>query len=223
MDKPEIIEREDGVDYNIWYNTYDPDFIEINLKSFVPYKWMAYPPVANGIYKDSILKPINRYVEQLCPAPSLVSIENNVVTLRQGNHAEMYLLHGDGEFYNVDRPHLRQYYQTKVELPVDDDCYEEIYKLYVPWFIDANVQVLFKPVDGSPFRSYQTVGVFYRTDPRQEFVKPIMIPFAFRKVGEHMVEENYGRIKRQSPMFDMVFEADDIMVAKIRKFYEERN
>lgn len=223
MEKPQIIEKEDDIDYNIWYNTYDPDFVEINLKSFVPYKWMAYPPVANGKYKDSIIKPINRYVEVLYPPPKLVSIYGNTVTLRQGNHAEIYLLHGNGEFYNVDRPHLRQYYQTKVELPLDSDCYEGIYKFYVPWFIDENIQVLFKPVEDSPFRSYQTAGYFYRADPRQEFVQPIFVPFAFRNVGDHMVEENYGRIKRQSPMFDMVFEASDIIIEKIRKFYEQHN
>lgn len=223
MKKLQIIEREDGVDYNIWYNTYDPDFIDINLKSFVPYKWMSYSFVANGKYKDSIIKPINRYVENLYPPPKLVSINNNIVTLRQGNHAEIYLLHGNGEFYNVDRPHLRQYYQTKVELPLDDDCYENIYKFYVPWFIDANIEVLFYPVEESPFRAYTTAAYFYKVNPQQEFIRPSFVPFAFKKVGDHMIEENYGRIKRQSPMFDIVFHADDIMVGKIKEFYEQYN
>jgi hypothetical protein len=47
-----------------------------------------------------------------------------------------------------------------------------------------------------------------------------MVPFQFKTVGDHMEYENFGRILRQSPMFNLTFEADDIIVERVRKFYE---
>lgn len=79
-------------DFNVWYNTYDPNFIDITEKSRIPDKWANYERVLSGKYAESIIKPLNKYVEALYPAPKLVSIEDDVVTLRQHNHAEIFLL-----------------------------------------------------------------------------------------------------------------------------------
>jgi len=36
-----------------------------------------------------------------------------------------------------------------------------------------------------------------------------------------MVNDLFGKIKRQSAMFDIVFEASDIIVQRVRKLYEQ--
>jgi hypothetical protein len=36
-----------------------------------------------------------------------------------------------------------------------------------------------------------------------------------------MIDEEYGRIKRLSPMFNLEFEADDIIISKVREFYDK--
>jgi hypothetical protein len=46
-----------------------------------------------------------------------------------------------------------------------------------------------------------------------------MIFFNFLSVGAHMIDKEYGRVKRLSPMFNLEFEANDIMINKIKEFY----
>lgn len=220
MDKPQILHNM-NYDFDIWYNTYDPVFSEISKNSRAPEKWIAFDKIRNGKYKDSILKPINKYVEELYPAPSLVSIDNNIVRLRQGNHAEMFLLiQHDGKFYNLDRPWIRQYYQTKNQLPDREDCFSGTYIFYTPWYVDENVLVKYeRPTIDSAFYSYDTESLHKQTDLSTEYLEPDFISFQFKKVGPHMDREGFGKIPRQQPMFDIVFECNDIMLKRVKEFY----
>lgn len=206
-------------EYNIWYNTYDPNFIDISQKSFVPYKWLRYLPSR----PDSILKPVNTYVENLYPAPKLISIKDNNVRLRQYSHADIYLLiEKRGNFYNVDRPWMRQYYQSKDLEVVPENCFEGVYKFYAPWVIDADVKVSFEqPPESGPFHIYSRSGNFYEIQENTEFLEPLFVPFSFKSSGDHMkIDKKFGRAKRRSPMYDIVLETTDIIVEKIRNFYE---
>lgn len=36
-----------------------------------------------------------------------------------------------------------------------------------------------------------------------------------------MVNERFGKIKRESPMFDIVFQTNDTIVQEVRSFYEK--
>ena len=47
------------------------------------------------------------------------------------------------------------------------------------------------------------------------------MPFKFKRVGPHMVNHKFGKIKRHSAMFDIVFKADGIIEEKVRNFYEQ--
>jgi hypothetical protein len=205
--------------FNIWYNTYDPDFLEISFRSRVPYKWLNYCRVESGKYSKSILKPINKYVERLYPYPDLVSIENNIVRLRQNCHADFFLLNDSDNFYNVDRPWIRQYYQSK-DLPLPENCFPGTFCFYTPWLIDADISISYEPVDNSPFWVYPSSGLNSIIDPAVEFVLPNFVKFHFKNSGEHMEDKDFGIIKRGSPMFDVVFKADDTMVKRIKDFYE---
>jgi hypothetical protein len=54
-----------------------------------------------------------------------------------------------------------------------------------------------------------------------KYIEPDFIVFNFKSVGSHMEDKTFAKIKRQSAMFDIVFEADDIMLERVRNFYEK--
>lgn len=222
MDKPKMLHNMD-YDFDIWYKTKDPIFSDISKKSRLPEKWISYSNVLSGKYKDSILKPINSYVENLYQPPELVSIEDNNVRLRQGNHAEFFLLEKrDGRFVNIDRPWMRQYYNTEESHMPMAGCFPGTFKFYVPWYIDADVHVFYEQsaVD-SPFYVYQNQSKHLVIEEDTEYLEPDFVSFHFKRVGPHMVNDRFGKIKRESAMFDIVFQADDIIVERVRKFYEQ--
>ena len=210
-------------DFDIWYKTKDPNFIEISKKSRIPDKWLNYENIDNR-YKNSIIKPINKYVETLVPAPKLIKINKNIVTLRQGNHAEFFVLYNkiNKLFKHIDRPWMRQYYNTETKFEIPNNCFPGIFKFYVPWYIDASVNILYTQPDvESPFIIYDTNIIHNKILENFTYLEPDFIPFSFKKEGFHMIDDVYGKIKRQSPMFDIVFECNDIMLKEIKEFYEK--
>lgn len=207
-----------GRNHNVWYESFDPSFLKISWESGVPGKWITFKNI-NRSYKDSIIKPINRYVEMLYPAPELVSIDSEKIVLRQKNHAEIYLLvNEDGVFYNVDRPWVRQYYQSRLP-PHDFSCFPGVYRAYVPWIIDMDIAVEFRNIDGSPFVVRNSKTNFIKILDDMEAIEPLMVPFSFSKTGVHMKEKNLGIIKIGTPMFDIIIKSNDAIEKKVREFY----
>lgn len=210
-------------DFNVWYNSYDPDFIDICAKSNVPEKWVSYSGVLSGQYKDSIIKPINSYVENLYPSPELISIKDNLVTLRQSTHAEILLLETDNKLKALDRPWIRQFYQSSHTKPTSKDCFQDSFIAYAPWFIDEDTEALISGVDSSPFFVYNLDYRYRKLLASEKYAIPVMVSFKFKKDGPHMQEKGFGKIKMGTPIFDITFEASDIIIKKIKDFYEERN
>ena len=209
--------------FNIWYESYDPVFSEISRNSRIPVKWYSFSENKSLIYKNTIIKPINRYVEILYPKPQLVSVSDNIVRLRQYNHAEFFLLEKKhGQFFNLDRPWMRQYYQTTNQLPDRDNCFKGTYIFYTPWYVDADVLVKYeRPSIETAFLSYPTESLHKKTDESIKYLEPDIIKFQFKKVGRHMDRDGFGKIARQNAMFDIVFECDDIMLKRVKDFYEK--
>jgi hypothetical protein len=220
MKEPQIL-HDMNYDFYIWYQTKDPIFSEISLKSRLPQKWVEFKYVTK--YKDSIIKPINRYVEALCPPPELISIKNNTVRLRQKNHAEFFLLiQKNGLFYNLDRPWMRQYYNTKHQIKEPSDCFPGTYIFYTPWYIDDNVKIFYeKPEQETAFFVYSNISIHKKFKETDKYIEPDFIRFHFKKEGSHMDRPGFGKIPRQTPMFDIVFECDDIMLNRVKDFYEQ--
>lgn len=212
----------ESFNFNIWYETYDPNFIEISQKSLVPEKWLSYQAIDHDKFSGDILKPINKYVEALYPKPELVSIVKNTVTLRQRNHAQIFLLDSEEEFITRDRPHMRQYYQTKKKFETRESCYEPAYLFYAPWFLDENIDAkLTQPGEESPFEVYESFVSYTKEDRAARYVEPKFIPFKFKRQGPHMKQESFGKIDKGSAMFDIVFDLNDILIEEIRKIYEK--
>jgi hypothetical protein len=223
LEKPPITTHEIN-NFDIWYDTKDPFFTELSQRSNIPVGWLSYQKILSGQNKDSVIKPINRYVERLVPPPELISIENNIVRLRQRNHAEFFLLEkDDGTFYNVDRPWQRQYYNSALDFEAEN-CFPGTFKFYVPWFIDEKVIAYFHPpLEDSPFKTYPTVANYDKIPDNARFVEPHFVPFRFKRVGSHMVDEKFGKIPLKSAMYDITFYADDIIIERVKEFYDKQN
>jgi hypothetical protein len=221
MDKPKML-HEMNYDFDVWYKTKDPVFSQISKDSRLPEKWISYSKALSEKYKDSIVKPINAYVDALYPMPKLISTENNIVRLRQENHADFFLLERkDGSFVNIDRPWMRQYYNTEEDHMPMAGCFPGTFKFYTPWYIDEDVYVSYENIENSPFYVYDK-GYLHNSLPEaMNYLEPDFVSFHFKRVGPHMVNERFGKIKRGSPMFDIVFQANDIIVERVRNFYEQ--
>lgn len=220
--EPKMLHNMD-YDFDVWYKTKDPIFSQISKDSRLPKKWVEYSGVVKGKYANSIIKPINAYVEALYPMPKLISIKDNTVRLRQTNHAEFFLLERkDGVFVNIDRPWMRQYYNTEeTHIPMAG-CFPGTFKFYTPWYIDADLDISYEPPEeDSPFYVYGTKSQHSAVEETAKYLEPDFVSFHFKRVGPHMVNERFGKIKRDSPMFDIVFQASDIIVERVRKFYEQ--
>jgi hypothetical protein len=221
-------------DFFIWHKSKSESFLWINKRSRVPSRWLSYPEGIKGKDND-IIKPINLYVDRLYPKPKLISIDNNVVTLQQTNHAEIFLVNSpeiintmerdepykERIMWNLDRPWIRQYYLSDREDFGDSaTCFNQTFRFYVPWIIDENISVDIRQPESSSFLISEDTISFKKIPNNTQHVDPPFVHFQFKKIGNHMIDQEYGKISRFSPMYNMVFEASDIMVKEIRRFYE---
>jgi hypothetical protein len=207
--------------FNVWYKSFTESFLDINKNSNIKPSWLEYSHVLDGEYKNSIIKPINHYVEKLYVKPNLLSIVGNIVTLQQTNHAEIFLLQMNFEdkLKALDRPHMRQFYMSD-KTNSTGTRFDQVYRFYIPWFLDidgAKIKVL-QP-ENSPFIIEEKEFISKKYEKNYAYVEPEMIFFNFKSDGPHMIDEEFGRIKRLSPMFNLEFEADDIMIERIKEFY----
>jgi hypothetical protein len=213
----------ENYNFNLWYETYDPVFSEISRNSRIPIKWYSFEENKSLVYKTTIIKPINRYVEVLYPKPKLIDISDNIIRLRQYNHAEFFLLEKrHNQFFNLDRPWMRQYYQTKEHPEKVDGCFDPTYKFYTPWVIDENVKIsIEQPQEDSPFFIYETSVQREKMMIDQSILEPDFVSFKFKRVGPHMVSDKFGKIKLNTPLFDIVFEGSGTIVERVKDFYEQ--
>ena len=213
----------ENYNFDIWYETYDPVFSEISRNSRIPIKWYSFEENKSLVYKTTIIKPINRYVEVLYPKPKLIDISDNIIRLRQYNHAEFFLLEKrHNQFFNLDRPWMRQYYQTKEHPEKVDGCFDPTYKFYTPWVIDENIKIsIEQPQEDSPFFIYETSVQREKMMIDQSILEPDFVSFKFKRVGPHMVSDKFGKIKLNTPLFDIVFEGSGTIVERVKDFYEQ--
>jgi hypothetical protein len=214
--------RELKEDFNIWYKSKSESFLYINERSRVFERWLSYEEVLkDNKFNNSILKPINMYAKYLYPGPKLLNIENNIVTLQQCNHAEFFLLEDENGFYNIDRPWVRQYYLSDLDCKIPDNCFPGTFRFYIPWLIDENLSVdILQPIN-SAFQIHEKTINFYKTEQNLKKFDPGFVHFHFKNIGSHLVEPGFAKIPKNTPMFNMRFFANDIIVEKIRKYYEQ--
>ena len=220
MTKPEMVNNTD-YEFNVWDSSYDPNFSEISIKSRIPEKWLSFQRVlGDDKYASSIIKPINKYVANLYPAPRLVEISGNTVRLRQYTHAEIFILVNKETHKFLDRPWMRQFYKSSFVGEPDEECFEDFFVAYTPWVLDHKAEVAFEiPDEESAIKIVETTRFSREIPNNTVLLEPFMIPFRFKKIGTHMVDDEFGKIKKPSPLYDMVFQANDIIIERVKEFY----
>lgn len=206
---------------DVWETSFDPNFTEICAKSRIPHKWASYQRIAKDPrYDGSVLKPINKYVEALYPPPKLVEVSNSHITLRQFTHADVFILVTEESEKFLDRPWMRQFYNSNFQAEQDPECFDRIFVAYTPWILDCSIEVSFKiPGELTAFKVFETDRTCSPINSSSQFVEPFMIPFRFKKVGPHMIDNEFGKVKKPAPLYDMVFQANDIIVERVKEFY----
>jgi hypothetical protein len=204
---------------DFWVKSYNFSFPEIQTKSNVRLGWRDYLYVKD-LYLNKILHPVNMYVSHMYPRPELVSIENNVVTLRQKTHAEIWVEPKGNNLYALDKCHQRQFYPSK-ELFNSGECFIASYRFYIPWFINKNLIVKIKNIDDefSPFVVQEKT--FISDAPKEDAIifNTEFVNFSIKKTGKHMLSDEYGIIDIASPMFDMVVTLEDQDIDKLKEEY----
>lgn len=220
MDKPDILTNTD-YDFGVWKSSYDPNFVEISFKSRVPEKWLNFQKIASSEkYKSSIIKPINAYAEALYPAPKLISINNNFIILRQYTHAEVFILVNEKDRKFLDRPWMRQFYKSSYIADLDPECFDDTFVAYTPWVIDSACEVKFViPEEESAFKIFETTRYCADIPADTRYLEPFMIPFRFKKDGSHMADAEFGKVRKMSPLYDMVIPRNDIIDLGLKEFY----
>ena len=222
MNKDQIEPLED--DFEIWYKSKSESFLYINERSRVFSRWLSYQEaLKNNNCANEIIKPINLYAQNLYTRPKLISIVENEVVLQQTNHAEIFLLQEKNRLYNVDRPWIRQYYLSDMSYELPENCFDGVFRFYIPWFIDEEVLVKIEQPDNSPFKIYEKEMLFTKIGDGIDKIDPEFVHFHFKSVGTHIVEPGFAKIPRQSPMYNLRFKASDIMVERVRNFYGQNN
>ena len=182
---------------------------------------MSYERIYNDDkYRESIIKPINKYAESLYPKPTLVSIDNDKIVLRQHTHAEIFILVQSDFKKFLDRPWIRQFYKTAYQAEADKDCFDDVFVAYTPWIIDHNIDAVFiKSSADTPIKAFETSVSFSSIDPHTMFVNPKMIPFRFMKIGSHMIDSEFGKVRSNTPIYDIILPYSQTIEQKIRNFY----
>jgi hypothetical protein len=208
--------------FNIWYETYDPDYLDINIKSRVPDVWMRWDTIADD-HSDSIIKPLNQYLDYMCPPPELVSIEGNTIILQQNSYAEIMIDNTKDDFFSIEKVWLREYYKSRYPVADKIENFPDGFTYFMPWIIDEDVSVKIDSIDGSPFSVVAKQFAFKKIIGTPEYISPVPINFSFKRAGKHMkVENSWGIIRKGTPVYSMTMVVDDIIVQRVKDFYEKK-
>lgn len=202
-----------------WLNSENLNFPSILIESRVPEKWSRHDKLESK-YTNYLLKPVNRYVSNLYPAPEIKNIEGNKIVLRQRTHAEIWVEDHVNALYALDKTHQRQFYPSKNQHKFDD-CFLATYKFYVPWFINKNCPAFIEPIidEDTPFVCIKKELNFYYVDPSTEYVDTEFVDFGIKKEGSWMLDGSTGILPRLSAMYDIVVYLNEKDVELIRSQY----
>lgn len=193
-----------------WVESENLSFYEIQRQSRLMYNWMVFRLIEPE-YHNLLVKPVNRYVSNLYPRPEIVSVSNNIVTLRQKTHAEIWVEPKEEDsLYALDKCWQRQFYPSAEKFD-NAACFMPTYRFYMPWLLDKNIKATIKncAVDNPVFTILEKTVLFNSLDLSSESIEVPFIPFKINKTGPHMKTHEYGIIDIGTPMYDIVFEVSE--------------
>jgi hypothetical protein len=90
----------------------------------------------------------------------------------------------------------------------------------MPWLIDEEIKAFIEQPEDSPFVIYPKVMNFKKIPKGTTMIETDFVYFHFKDKGNHMVDNEFGKIPRYAPMYNLRFQASDIMIERVRKMYE---
>lgn len=204
-----------------WINSEDLSFSSILRQSKIPDHWARYD---SKHIRDirSVLNPVNKYVLSLYPRPKILSIVDNLVTLRQRTHAEIWVEDkGSDVVYAVDKCHQRQFYPSKNDMNAKG-CFSATYKFYIPWFINKDVDVIIDTVQDevTPFYVDKKIFTSRLIGMSTPYADTDFVDFKIKNSGDYFLKEGYGIISKSTAMYDMSVVLTDEEISKLKEDYE---
>lgn len=205
-----------------WVNSEALSFSQIVRQSKMPDHWARY----DSGYMDkikSILNPINRYVFSLYPRPQLLDITNNLVTLRQRTHAEIWVQDkGNDSLYALDKCHQRQFYPSANSFE-SNECFRPTYRFYVPWFINKNIQVSIKSIqdEETPFHINEKIFYSSTVDRQVPYADTEFVDFKIKNTGQYYLKDGYAIINKSAAMYDMSVLLTDEEIVDLKEDYDK--
>jgi hypothetical protein len=211
---------------NSWLDMSSMSFKDILKECNVFYDWARWDKVLEK-YKNNVLKPINLYVDNFGVKPEIQIVSKNEVNLIYKNYSDiLWQYHPtDNEkvssiFYASEKAMVRQFYPSFLSIKNFKDLIEEkhlkeaserIFKLYVPWIIDEDVEYSIKNIQNEPvIFIIESRGAFQKTNNNDIIKEPNFIDFCFLSN-----EKQIRLIERNTPLFYISIKATEKVIQKI--------
>lgn len=219
MDIKRLINK-NRIGSEFWINSENKSFTEIvQANKTMPRIWASAETIVHSLYYDNIFKPINGYAKEFWPRPKLIK-DNEVLHLRYFTHAEIWVQPMRDGLYCLDKLWQRQFYPSEININNTEDCFNAVYKFYIPWIFDENLTLSIKEVDDSPFKILNTKVNFYKLD-RNEYWNCDWFHFLIKSEGNYLEKYNdrvYGVIPINTPICDIIIENKEL-IDKIEREY----
>lgn len=203
-----------------WVNCEHDSFSEITNQNFqLPVNWAHSVFIKDTKYSNSILKPVNGYVMHFYPKPELI-IEGSIAVLRYKTHAEIWLEQMSDRLYALDKTWQRQFYPSEYNQNAPENCFNALYKFYVPWIIDKSISLRVRQIEDSPFELISQTVQFNKLD--DELIWDVdWFHFAIKNNSEYIQEyhgDTYGIIEVGSNICDVIIEDKEIVRGLIKEY-----
>jgi hypothetical protein len=211
-----------------------------NTSNLFP-KWKEWEYVkSDPAYKQSILKPVNMYAHHFSNPPEIIKNSKNSLTIRYYSYGDILIQIADpllghrgvfksnpinSFFYATDKCWLRQFYPSENQYNIIDEnaISKRIFKIYIPWFLDMDIQYLIKcNIENPSLKIIEKKDSFTKTDENVIIKEANFVDFYFTNSKNHMEDNICGLIKRGSYLFDIEIYADKKTIKKIIREYEKR-
>lgn len=211
-----------------------------NFSNLFP-KWKFWKYVdENPLYTHKILKPVNMYAHYFSTPPEIIETSKNTLTIRYYSYADILIQIADpllGNrgifkskpinvlFYAVDKCWLRQFYpsQNKYNITDKDAISNRVFKMYIPWFLDLDIEYSIKSnIENPSIKIIEKKDYFTKTNKNVIIKEANFVEFYFTNSKNHMEDSVCGLIKRGSYLFDIEIKSDKKTIKKIIREYEKR-
>jgi hypothetical protein len=204
-----------------WVNSELKTFSEICKDNILQYdKWKLSKTLLDTSYSDKVLKPANEYAKIFSYKPEIIC-EKDTVILRYKTHSEIWFEQKPNGIYALDKVMQRQFYPSNLDVKAPIGTFDAMYKFYIPWIVDADVEAKIQEAPNSVFFIHNDTIVFNKINRDKDIWDVGFIHFFIKNTGEHIKEFNgdiFGIINVESPICDIIIK--DKKLAK-RILYEK--